>query len=125
MASGSENDGYTDAVAVAALQHAEMKQTQDYLERGRALAQQTDEQVKSVWAATFERHFAEPTKESARNMDDASAELRLRKIELPLERVQETFDALQAEIKKAGPDAFEGLDEEIDEFLAARAKPKN
>jgi hypothetical protein len=58
-------------------------------------------------------------------MDDASAELRLRKIELPLERVQETFDALQAEIKKAGPDAFEGLDEEIDEFLAARAKPKN
>jgi hypothetical protein len=125
MASGSKNDGYTDADAVAALQHAEMKQTQDYLERGRALAQQTDEQVKSVWAATFERHFAEPTKESARNMDDASAELRLRKIELPLERVQETFDALQAEIKKAGPDAFEGLDEEIDEFLAARAKPKN
>ncbi len=125
MASGSKNDGYTDADAAAALQHAEMKQTQDYLERGRALAQQTDEQVKSVWAATFERHFAEPTKESARNMDDASAELRLRKIELPVERVQETFDALQAEIKKAGPDAFEGLDEEIDEFLAARAKPKN
>ena len=125
MASGSKNDGYTDADAAAALQHAEMKQTQDYLERGRALAQQTNEQVKSVWAATFERHFAEPTKESARNMDDASAELRLRKIELPVERVQETFDALQAEIKRLGPDAFEGLDEELDEFLAARAKPKN
>jgi hypothetical protein len=36
-------------------------------------------------------------------MNDAAAELRLRKIDLPVERVQETFDALQAAIKEAGP----------------------
>jgi hypothetical protein len=59
-------------------------------------------------------------------MNDAAAELRLRNIDLPVERVQETFDALQAEIKKAGPDApSKILDEEIDEFLEARKKPKN
>jgi hypothetical protein len=118
-------DEYTDADAVAALRHAEMRETQDYVERGRALAGHTDEQVKDVWAATFEKHFAEPTKESARNMNDAGAELRLRNIDLPVERVQETFDALQAAVKEAGPDAFEWLDEEIDEFLEARKKPKN
>jgi hypothetical protein len=59
-------------------------------------------------------------------MNDAGAELRLRNIDLPVERVQETFDALQAAIKEAGPDTFEVLDdEEIDEFLEARKKPKN
>jgi hypothetical protein len=59
-------------------------------------------------------------------MNDAAAELRLRNIDLPVERVQETFDALQAEIKKADPDApSKILDEEIDEFLEARKKPKN
>jgi hypothetical protein len=118
-------DEYTDADAEAALRHAEMKQTQDYIERGRALAGHTDEQVKDVWAATFERHVAERTKESARNMDDAGAELRLRNIDPPIDRVRETFDALRAAIKEAGPDAFEWVDEENDEFLAARAKPKN
>ena len=111
-------DEYTDADAVAALRHAEMRETQDYVERGRALAGHTDEQVKDVCAATFEKHFAKPTKESGRNMDDAGAELRLRKIDLPVERVQATFDALQADIKKVGADAFsEEFDKEIDEFL--------
>ena len=47
------------------------------------------------------------------------------KIDLPIEHVQASFDALQAEIKMAGPDAFERLDEVNNEFLAARAKPKN
>jgi hypothetical protein len=115
-----------DDLAIELLHHAQMNETQDYVERGRGLEQHTDEELKAVWAATFEKHFAKPTKESARNMNDAAAELRLRNIDLPVERVQETFDALQAEIKKAGPDApSKILDEEIDEFLEARKKPKN
>jgi hypothetical protein len=118
-------DKMGDDLAIESLQHAQMNQTRDYVERGRGLEQHTDEELKAVWAATFEKHFAEPTKESARNMNDAAAELRLRNIDLPVERVQETFDAIQAALREAGPDAFEGLDEENAAFLAARAKPKN
>jgi hypothetical protein len=119
-------DEMGDDLAIELLHHAQMNETRDYLERGRGLEQHTDEELKAVWAAIFEKHFAEPTKESARNMNDAGAELRLRNIDLPVERVQETFDALQAEIKKAGPDVpSKSLDEEIDEFLEARKKPKN
>jgi hypothetical protein len=118
-------DEMGDDLAIESLHHAQMNQTRDYVERGRALASQTDEEVKSVWAVTFEKHFAERTKDSVRNMNDAAAELRLRDIDLPVERVQETFDALQAALREAGPDAFEGLDEENAAFLAARAKPKN
>jgi hypothetical protein len=40
--------------------------------------------------------------------------------------VKAKTDELQAEIKKAGPDVpSKSLDEEIDEFLEARKKPKN
>ena len=115
-----------DDLAIELLQHAQMKETQDYVGRGRALASQTDDEVESVWVAMFERWFDEKTAENRRNMDDASAELRLRDLEPPYDRVKAKTDELQAEIKRLGPDAFsEGLDEEIDEFLEARKKPKN
>ena len=115
-----------DDLAIELLQHAQMNETQDYVERGRALASQTDDEVKSVWVAMFERWFDKKTAENRRNMDDAAAELRLRDLEPPYDRVKAKTDELQAEIKRLGPDAFsEELDKENDEFLAARAKPKN
>jgi hypothetical protein len=115
-----------DDLAIEQLQHAQMKETRDYVERGRGLASQTDDEVKSVWVAMFERWFDEKTAENRRNMDDASAELRLRDLEPPYDRVKAKTDELQAEIKRLGPDAFsEEFDEEIDEFLEARKKPKN
>ncbi len=115
-----------DDLAIELLQHAQMNETQDYVERGRALASQTDDEVKSVWVGMFERWFDEKTAENRRNMDDASAELRLRDLEPPYDRVKAKTDELQAEIKRLGPDTFsEELDEEIDEFLEARKKPKN
>ncbi len=119
-------DEMGDDLAIELLHHAQMNETQDYVERGRALASQTDDEVKSVWAAMFERWFDEKTAENSRNMNDASAELRLRDLEPPYDRVKAKTDELQAEIKRLGPDAFsEELDEEIDEFLEARRKPKN
>jgi hypothetical protein len=115
-----------DDLAIESLQHAQMNQTRDYAERGRALASLTDDEVKSVWVAMFETWFDKKTPENARNMDDAAAELRLRDLEPPYDRVKAKTDELQAEIKKAGPDVpSKSLDEEIDEFLEARKKPKN
>ena len=77
-----------DLAIESLLHHAQMNETRDYLERGRTLALQTDDEVKSIWAATFERLFAERTKETTRNMAYAEAELRLRNIDLPIEHVQ-------------------------------------
>jgi hypothetical protein len=37
-----------DDLAIEQLQHAQMKETRDYVERGRGLASQTDDEVKSV-----------------------------------------------------------------------------
>ena len=119
-------DKMGDDLAIELLHHAQMIETRDYLERGRALASQTVDEIKSVWVAMFERWFDEKTAENRRNMDDAAAELRLRDLEPPYDRVKAKTDELQAEIKRLGPDAFsEELDEEIDEFLEARKKPKN
>ena len=95
-----------DDLAIESLQHAQMNETQDYVERGRALASQTDDEVKSVWVGMFERWFDEKTAENRRNMDDAAAELRLRDLEPPYDRVKAKTDELQAEIKRLGPDAF-------------------
>jgi hypothetical protein len=115
-----------DDLAIESLQHAQMNKTRDYAERGRALASLTDDEVKSVWVAMFETWFDEKTPENGRNMNDADAELRLRDLEPPYDRVKAKTDELQAELKRRGPDAFsEELDKENDEFLAARAKPKN
>jgi hypothetical protein len=119
-------DKMGDDLAIESLQHAQMNETRDYVERGRALASQTDDEAKNVWVAMFERWFDEKTAENGRNMDDAAAELRLRGLEPPHDRVKAKIDELQAELKRSGPDAFsEELDKKNDEFLAARAKPKN
>ena len=84
-----------------------------------------DDEVESVWVAMFERWFDEKTAENRGSMDDAAAELRLRDLEPPYDRVKAKTDGMQAETKRLGPDAFsEELDEEIAEFLEARKKPK-
>ena len=58
-------DKMGDDLAIELLHHAQMNETQDYVERGRALASQTDDEVKSVWVEMFERWFDEKTAEKA------------------------------------------------------------
>jgi hypothetical protein len=115
-----------DALATEFLQHALMNETREYLSRGRMLSESSDEELQEIWVATFERWFAERTAENTRNMDDAAAELRLRNLEPPYDRVKDTTEKIQAEIKRLGPNSpSESLDRSIDEFFAARKKPKN
>jgi hypothetical protein len=121
--SQGEND---DAIAISYLQHELLDETRSYLERGRALRSVADAAAIDAWVATFEHWFEKRTAETTRNMDDAAAELRLRNLDLPYERVKSKIDTLSAEIKRRGPDAgSDTLDKKIDEFLAARKKPKN
>jgi hypothetical protein len=116
----------SDALAISYMQHELLNETRDYLERGRALKSISDAEALDTWVATFEQWFEKSTKETVRNMDDAAAELRLRKLDLPEDRVRAKIDLLSAEIKRRGPDARSDiLDQRIDEFLAAYEKPKN
>src|SRR5258706_4804560 len=87
-------DKMGDDRAIELLHHAQMIETRDYVERGRELARQTVDEIKSVWVAMFERWFDEKTAENRRNMDDAAAELRLRDLEPPYDRVKAKTDEL-------------------------------
>jgi hypothetical protein len=117
----SEQDTMTfvDDLAETYFQHELMNETRAYIERGRRLERFSDQDVLDAWVAAFER-------EDARNMEDAAAELRLRGIEEPHERVRPKIDVLKAEIERLAPDAQpEGLDQRIKDFLAALRGPKN
>jgi hypothetical protein len=115
-----------DDISAEYLHHALMNETRDYLARGRRLAASSDQEVQNVWVAAFERWFEQKTAENVRNMDDAAAELRLRNLEPPYDRVKAKTEELQAAIQRLGPNApSASLDQTIDEFLVARSKPKN
>jgi hypothetical protein len=115
-----------DDLAGEFLAHAQMNETTDYLQRGRELAHLSDADVADTWVTRFKAWFAEKSPAATRDMDDAAAELRLRDLPIPEERVQSEVSSLQAKIRKLGPDAKSAsLDAAIDEFLSARAQPKN
>jgi hypothetical protein len=115
-----------DDISAEFLHHALMNETRDYLARGRSLVGSSDQEVQDVWVAAFELWFEQKTAGNVRNMDDAAAELRLRDMEPPYDRVTAKTDELQAAIRQLGPEApSASLERTIDEFLAARSKPKN
>jgi hypothetical protein len=116
-----------DDLAESYFQHELMNETRAYIERGRRLERSSDQDVMDAWVAAFEHGLEHRTSEDARNMEDAAAELRLRGLEEPHERVRSKIDALRAEMERLGPDALlEGLDpQRIKDFLAALWGPKN
>jgi hypothetical protein len=120
------DDQKYDDIATEYLHHALMNEAREYVVRGRSLGGSSDSEVQDIWVAAFRRWFDERTTANARNMDDAAAELRLRNIEPPYDRVKDKTDKIQAEIKRLSPDApSEALGRSIDEFFEARKKPKN
>jgi len=67
------------------LQHELMNETRAYIECGRRLQTLSNTEVGDIWVARFEHWFA--TQGNPRDMDDAAAEIRLRRLEIPYERV--------------------------------------
>jgi hypothetical protein len=125
----SEQDTMTfvDDLAETYFQHELMNETRAYIERGRSLTQSSDQDVLEFWVTTFERWFEHRTTENTQNMDDAAAELRLRGIEEPHERVMSKIEELRSEMERLGPDAQppEELVQRVKDFLAALRAPKN
>jgi hypothetical protein len=120
MANNSFNDE-----AEAYLQHTLMKDTQSYLERGRSLKERSDDDLVDVWVAAVERWYRDRSKAIQRDMDDAAAEIRLRDLEAPEDRIAALFEDMKAEITRDSGALSKKAKQGVREFVAERAKPKN
>lgn len=112
-----------DALAQAFIENEAMNETHDYLARGRAFSALEDDQLRAEWKHAFERAFASHEPLDLRKVDDLSAELRLRKLELP-EISQEILQAMQAEAEAQGGIGQQGR-QKLEEFLEQREKDGN
>jgi len=117
-----------DDPAATAVHLIEMNQTRDYVARGRAFECREDTEVIDLWVAAFEKLFATRTAEARLMVDDLQAELRLRKIEPPEDRIRTILEKTKAEM--FGPDAendprWDDLESEFEQVLAGLKKPKN
>lgn len=123
-----------DDASTAFLQSTLMGEVRDYLQRGRRFETVATPQLSEKWTVAF-RAFVQaavvseagnrPSDHDTQDLDDASAELRLRGFDLPLEAVQHEASVLLELIRTAGPDMPPSVDQQIDQFLADRKKPKN
>ena len=108
------------------LHHVWMNETRAYIERGRAFEALGSDQILDTWIALFERWFDKRTAAHARDMNDLAAEIRLRGLEVPYERVGDKARVLQAElVRRAAEEDYLKLDRKIDDFFDARRRPKN
>ncbi len=123
-------------LAGAILQSALMDEARDYVQRGRRFGALADQQLNAQWVTAFRRFVqaAITARESGKpldrqdvlDVDDAAAELRLRGLDIPVETAEPEAAALRDLVEAIGPDApSPTLDQQIEQFLTNRQKPKN
>ena len=104
------------------------RETQSYLERGRRLQGLTDAQLASKWVADFRSwrasRAATDDPGNFADLDDTSAELRLRNLEAPYDQVQSEVNAMVEEIERIGPDQ-PAVSAKVQQFLDDLSKRKN
>ena len=127
MPADDEREKIERDLAEEFLQHELVNEARGYIERGRRLQALSDDEIIDTWVATFERWFDEKTNANSRDMDDAAAEVRLRGLEMPYDRIENKTRVIQADL--AGLDPKNPLppqiDRKISDFIEARSKPKN
>jgi hypothetical protein len=118
-----------DDPAVTAMHLVEMDETSDYVARGRAFKGPQDAEVIDLWVAAFEKLFITRGPEAKLMVDDIQAELRLRKIEPPEDRIPKTIlKKMDAEMFAPGAEndaRWDALERKFEQALAGLKKPKN
>jgi hypothetical protein len=111
-----------------------MDQLADYVSRGQAFKQLSDDELSDRWLMAFKAMADAPSDEGKRaRKEDFDSEFHLRKIEPPYDRVQEhcerLFAAADAALKAMDPDEFSeanrNLQHDIDNFKTRRDKSKS
>jgi hypothetical protein len=127
MPTANEREKNEGGLAEEFLQHELMNETRAYIECGRRLQTLSNDEIVNAWVAIFERWFGERTTKNSRDMDDAAAEIRLRRLAMPYERVKNETRALRAEFARLDPEHLSSpqIDRKINDYLVARSKPKN
>ena len=93
-------EGRADAIVNAFLQHMSMEQRQDYLMRGRRLADIDVGRLNADWIVAVRRWLAHKSRSNERTMDDLAAELRLRGLEPPYGAVQQELVNRSGQLKE-------------------------
>ena len=115
-----------DDEAEAFLQSRSLEETQSYLIRGRRFSEVLPDELAARWVIAFKAWVGVRNDVHRREMDDLSAELRLRDLPLPKDQVQAEIAAIAKEIEQAGPDSLsDEARQRIADFMAARRKPAN
>ena len=109
-----------DSEVADALHHFLMDQALAYMQRGRVLNDCTDAKLMEVWVSAFERWFGQRSTQTGRCMDDAAAEIRLRGLHVPYDRVRAKVDKLRQ--GASGSLAADEIKEKIDEMLTKRRR---
>src|SRR6266567_2984390 len=112
------------AIVNAFLQHKCMKQTQDYLARGRRFAKLDAGQLNEDWINAVRGWLAHKHRTNERMMDDLAAELRLRGIEPPYVAVEHELADRSAQTKETErKKVLRAVAQEIDEFMRENQRP--
>ena len=93
----------------AFLRAAQMDQAQSYLERGRQLRELCDADLKEIWVEAFDRWFESRSTRTGRIMDDVAAEIRLRGLNMPYDRVKSKIDRLKENVDRHHPKTVEKM----------------
>jgi hypothetical protein len=108
------------------LADALMKEAADYVQRGRRHQSLQLSELNDRWVAAFRDVFARRLGQRVTDMDDLGAELRLRGLEPPYDRVVVEVQKIQDELERLGPNsASESHRRAIGEFLTERRKAKH
>jgi hypothetical protein len=122
--SGSPHDSHEDAFISAMIESAEMDETRDYLMRGRTHAKLSDDVLRDTWVRAFRRWFLSRGLAEARDANDLAAELRLRNVMPPYERIRAESDAMAKEVRAGGAHNSD-IKDKIDKFRADLRRRKN
>jgi hypothetical protein len=114
----------SQALLDAFIQHELMDETASYLSRGRSLHQLDDEAVKLGWTAAFKRWTDKEPNDQIK-LEDWAAELRIRNIDPPLDRVSNELDAMRRKVRQPASGELKSgeLRHRIAEFQHKREHP--
>src|ERR1700756_2897380 len=90
-----------DDIVLAWLRNRSFEQTEDYVRRGRHLADVSTEELKRQWVEAFRIWAANYGTEDHRVREDLEAELQLRRDEPPFDLVADEINVLKAHSRLA------------------------
>lgn len=117
-----------DELSAAFFTHNDMEETIRYLAEGRSLADWDDESLKSLWLEAWEHFLFHHSTFASDTHDDASAELRLRGLTPPRERISDAARQKLVANAREGwrrPEVRARIAADIRRFCQEWEKPRN